>query len=209
MITEAIVGGVLLGLILAVMLGPLFFVLLKVSIHKGFLAGSLIAIGAIISDMILILLCYHGLMQLFNQESFSLIMGAFGGIVLLIMGIHTFIKKPIEFKISVVLNDLKTTSIGWMFLKGFIVNIINPFVIIFWAGIAGVMMLKDHYTSMDVSVFFISVLLTILITDIAKVYLAGRIRMWLKARYLFWINKLAGAGLIIFGLHLLSRIFLA
>ncbi len=55
---EPIFSGFTFGLLLAVMLGPVFFTLLQTSLHEGFKAGVHLAIGVLISDATLIALCY-------------------------------------------------------------------------------------------------------------------------------------------------------
>jgi len=50
---QAVRTGIILGLTLAVLIGPVFFALLQTSIHKGFGAGVLVAIGISASDIFL------------------------------------------------------------------------------------------------------------------------------------------------------------
>ena len=52
--------GMILGLTLAIMLGPAMFSLIQTSIHRGLYRGILLAGGIFLSDFTLVLLCYLG-----------------------------------------------------------------------------------------------------------------------------------------------------
>ena len=57
---ESILNGVISGLVLACLIGPVFFTLLQTSIERGFWSGFFVAIGVSLSDAIYIALCYLG-----------------------------------------------------------------------------------------------------------------------------------------------------
>jgi len=47
---EAVFNGVIYGLVLAVLVGPVFFTLIQTSIERGFKSGVYVAIGISLSD---------------------------------------------------------------------------------------------------------------------------------------------------------------
>ena len=58
--TDPIISGIGLGLVLAMMVGPVFFARIQLSIDKGFVAAVLMALGVVVSDGIYILFAWFG-----------------------------------------------------------------------------------------------------------------------------------------------------
>ena len=67
---EVILNGVLSGIVLAFLIGPVFFTILQTSIERGFGSGALVAVGVSLSDAFYISLTYMGIYQLFDRGSF-------------------------------------------------------------------------------------------------------------------------------------------
>jgi threonine/homoserine/homoserine lactone efflux protein len=51
------------------------------------------------------------------------------------------------------------------------------------------------------------VLGTIFLSDMAKAFLAGRIKHLISNKLLLWVNRIAGAAMILFGLDLIGKVF--
>ncbi len=202
--------GFLLGLTLAILFGPAFFALIQTSINRGFRAGFFMALGIFLSDFTLVVITYFGLTNLIDFEHNHLMLGIIGGIILIILGTITFMRKPAVYndvnaklsRFSYLPNPLK------QILKGFILNMFNPFLLIWWMTI--VVGVSSNYGNDHLSIyaFFSSVLLTVLITDIIKVYISGRLKKIIKPELILWINKFVGILLILFGIILLLRVII-
>jgi len=65
---ELVKNGIFLGLILSVLIGPVFFVLLETSIRRGARDAVLIDIGVLLADVLYLLL----LISVLNKLSFGL-----------------------------------------------------------------------------------------------------------------------------------------
>ena len=93
-------------------------------------------------------------------------------------------------------------------LKGFFINVTNPFIWIFWMGI--VVGFTSSYKAdilMLVS-FFISALGVVFLFDILKIFSAYKIKKYLQTHNIIWINRIAGVGLVVFGIYLVIRTYL-
>ncbi len=200
---EPVLSGVTFGLLLAIMLGPVFFTLLQTSLHEGFKAGVHLALGVLISDATLISICYFFASQLNKLDNFNVTMGWVGGILLIGFGIFNFFRK---IKVKEVDDNKKTVHAKFM-LKGFLLNIINPAVLLFWIGIVSVVSIKEHYTRTHEMMFFSSLLSTVFLTDLLKSYVANRIKNLLKPEVMLWINRIIGIVLVAFGLNMILKIF--
>ena len=204
---EIFLQGVLFGLALTVLVGPIFFALLQTGIEEGFRAGLKVGAGIWSSDLIFIVLCYAGLsyvMELAKWDNFEYYMGTIGGCILMIVGIGGLLGKPIQFEDGKVV--VKKSSSFALWLKGFTINSVNPFTLFFWISAMTSAVLKDELQPSDVFIFFSAILGTVVITDCMKIYLAKWIRTRMNDQYLLWIRRGGGIVFIVFGIALIVRV---
>lgn len=199
MITLSAFGsGVVYGFVLAFMIGPVFFALIQTSIEKGFASGTSMALGIALSDAIYMVIASLGVAVLANNPAFQAWLGLIGGFILLIFGLGNYLKKVKEATTSqaqVPYSNNFIKQIG----KGFLLNGINPFVVIIWFGVGVTVM---NYTVYEKAAFFSGTLLTVLFTDIVKAYTANKLSRWLTPSFMNRMNKLVGIALMIFSIKL-------
>ena len=202
---RVLLQGILLGLTLALLVGPSFFALIQTSIKNGFKSGVALAVGILWSDILCIFLAYLGASQFFSSKEHKLIMGICGGIILIVFGAVNIFQKhpPVQHKNLII----QTINIPLTITKGFFLNILNPFVLIFWVGAVSLVSSKYEFSLFYTIVFFIGTLFVVFSTDIFKSYLALKIREILKPQLLVLLHRLAGIILIAFGLSLIYRVF--
>ncbi|MEL6124126.1 MAG: LysE family transporter [Bacteroidota bacterium] len=202
---QYVIEGLLLGFGLAVLLGPIFIVLVQASIEKGARAGFVAASGIWISDLLFIILSVIFVRRLttyVQDATFLLWVGIIGSLVLMGTGIASFIKQA---KLDFSKVSIRTLDIAGLWTKGFLVNTINPFTLIFWFSTITALVGQRELNTTETWLFCGSILTTIVITDSAKVLGAKLIRRRIDAELLSRINKIAGSALIIFGIVLLVR----
>lgn len=206
----AIAEGIGLGITLAILTGPAFFALLQTSIRNGFKSGIAFAIGVFISDTVLICLSYFGALNLFSDSKNNFIIGIIGGTILMMFGIwNIFQKHPLELEEEE--QEIEKliparTNYYLTVLKGFAINTLNPFVIIFWLGMTGVVSTRYNFSQPHILILFAFTLATVFTTDILKAAGANKITILLKPRLLHWINRIAGIILIICGVSLIGKV---
>ena len=91
----------------------------------------------------------------------------------------------------------------WM--KGFLVNTVNPFTFIFWLGVISTKVIGINMNDTQAFVFISAIMLTIIITDTIKVLGAKAIRGRLESDHIKRISRVAGAALVVFGIVLLYQ----
>lgn len=199
--------GVVLGITLAFLVGPGFVALIQTSIHRGFIHGVQFAIGVVFSDFALIALSYLGALQLLNDADNQFSVGLVGGIILIVFGIVTTTRKSTSIPHSASI-EVKVRSSRFLkyFFKGFFMNIFNPFLLIFWMGMMGLVTSKHGIGSKEVIVFFIGALSTVFLTDLVKCFIAHKIKRFLNVKVLTWLNRIVGILLIVFGIVLIVRV---
>lgn len=200
---EVIVNGVISGIVLAFLVGPVFFTIVQTSIERGFGSGTLVAVGVSLSDTFYISLAYLGIYQLFDNGSFREYLAYFGGMVLLIFGLYYLFIK------SKKLNRHDMTQIRannpWKLIgKGFIINGLSPMVLIFWLGTVGLATTKLGYSTPHKAIpFFASIVSTVFATDVLKAKLADKLRRLLTPVFIRRLNFVLGFVLLLFGLRLI------
>lgn len=201
-----LIEGIILGLTLALFFGfgPALFALLQTTIHRGFISGIILAIGIFLSDLVLVSLCFLGAIQIINKPENTLTFAIISGSILIIFGIVTFTRKEPDPK-SENGEILKKPKAITFLLKGFFLNIANPFVWVFWVGVVVAMTANYGPDIRSIVIFFGAALLTVLLSDVLKCFASYKIKRYLTPRLMHKINQVAGIGLVLFGIFLISR----
>jgi threonine/homoserine/homoserine lactone efflux protein len=208
--TGIFLEGALLGLTLATFFGfgPAFFSLVQTSIHRGFWPAVLLAVGIFINDLLMVVLCLMGTIQIVTEPSNSFWFGTASGLILIIFGLVTYSRKVITEVPENGELPIKVSGPRWFtyVAKGFFMNVVNPFVWIFWIGVVVGVSAKFGGNEKELIYFFGGTLLIVLISDIAKAYASFSIKRFLNMRTIGVFNKITGVGLIGFGLFLIGRV---
>lgn len=207
MLLEDIQAAIPLGFFLSFMIGPVFFVLLETSVLKGFRAAIAFDFGVIVADILFIITAYFSSFQLLENLSNQPGLYVFGGVILLVYGITTFVKK--ENKKA---PEQKSTRINkgylGLFIKGFLLNFINIGVLVFWLGIIIVVSPSLNNNADRIVTFFIAMIVTYFVTDIFKILLAKQLKRKLTAKRIFLVKKALGIIIVICGIVLVTKGFL-
>ncbi|MRG46837.1 lysine transporter LysE [Chitinophaga sp. SYP-B3965] len=203
----AIIAGLGLGMFLSVSVGPVIFAIIKYSISNGFRAGISFALGVSGSDIMFVLLGNLATSFISNLGSYTKTIGVSGGILLILMGIYGLLFK----KVKITTGDerpemFSTRDYAKIWLGGFLMNTLNPGVIIFWLGVC----VANAPTTVSHRVTMYSVCLVfVLAADVLKVFVSDKIRHKLTLTNVIWLNRLAGVCMIVFGLVLLYKVLLS
>lgn len=198
--------GVMLGLTLSILLGPIFVALTQTGIKHGIKAGLSVGTGIWVSDILVISVGWFFIKQLDSMAkhpSFQLWMGMVGGIILITFGILSILNKHKKDDQTKAFSA--RTYFGY-FTKGFAVNFINPFTFVFWLGVMSTYVLGKGINGMETILLFGGIMATIVLTDSLKVILAKLIRSRMKHHHIILFSRIAGVMLIIFGITLFVRV---
>lgn len=198
--------AIVIILLLTFSFGPAFFALINSGIKYGYKTGSFLAIGVIISDFFLCLLVcvlvHFGMANLLHSEKAQTFFAIIGGIILIVFGAFFFKKIPVKTD-DVIEIENQLPSPKLMFLKGFFLNIFNPTVWLLWlANVTAISKTLD-YSILKMIVFFSIVLAAVLLVELFKVKLAGKIKNYLTDKIMMVVNYITGSALMVFGLILI------
>jgi threonine/homoserine/homoserine lactone efflux protein len=195
------------GFLLAFAVGPVFFTLIETSITKGFRAAVFFDLGAMVADIIFILIAFYSTSKILEKVKDDPGLLIFGGGVLIAYGIISYIRTAKSFiKIArehYAVNVKK--NLAGLFLKGFLLNFVNFGVL---AGWIGTIIMANALTSAEngVILFLLTVLVTFFLTDLLKITLAKRLRKKMTPRFTYKTKKWVSIFIIAFLLrHLLPN----
>ncbi|MEZ5009425.1 MAG: LysE family transporter [Chitinophagales bacterium] len=198
---ELIIKGIVAGLAISIMVGPIFFGLIQISVERGIRAGIVFASGIWLSDIFYVYVVQKGFGFIGEDPKFILSFGIIGALILVAFGIGIYmssVKKPLKEEIGV------KNGAGY-FIKGVFINLFNPAVLIIWVGIFSNI---STFKVREQWFFVVSMLSVVAITDILKIVFASQIGSQLNEARLKIVKNTSAVTLASFGLFLLVRTLL-
>jgi threonine/homoserine/homoserine lactone efflux protein len=194
------------GFLLAFAIGPVFFTLIETSITKGFKAAVFFDLGALFSDLLFIIIAFYSTSQILDKLKDDPALLIFGGAVLIAFGVISYIRTSKSF-IKIVREHYSVDTkknLGGLFLKGFLLNFVNFGVLAGW--IATIIIAQATTTHKNGVLFFLStVMITLFLTDLLKIFLAKRVKSNLTPRFIIKTKKMVSVLIIGFGVLLLFQ----
>jgi threonine/homoserine/homoserine lactone efflux protein len=203
---NSLLEGALLGLSLAFLFGfgPAFFALIQTAIQRGFWPAVLLALGIFINDAFIVTLSLMGSSQLFHATDNYKIIGIIGGSLLIIFGLYNINTKPASQNKEQ--NLVKNSPHPLIYIgKGFLLNIANPFVWIFWISLVVGVTARFKAETTQIFTFFASALIVVFLSDIVKSFAASQFKKFATPSVILFIHRIAAIGLIAFGVFLIIR----
>jgi threonine/homoserine/homoserine lactone efflux protein len=205
---EDIFSAIPLGFFLSIMPGAVFFVLLETSVVKGFRAAVAFDLGAILSDIVFILIAYFSSYRLLESIKDEPALFIFGGLIMVTYGIISLLKISKSARNTLVddeARDIIKKNYLSLFAKGFLLNFINIGVLGFWLAIIITWGPQLDLDPKRMMVFFTSVIVSYFAIDVCKILLAKQLRSNLTFKNISKIKKGISIILMIFGLVLVFK----
>jgi threonine/homoserine/homoserine lactone efflux protein len=199
---QSILKGLALGFVLALSVGPIIFTIIKQSLSHGHVGGFSFVSGVWLSDILLVVLSNVFTVLVAELLEYKKDIAYGGSIFLVIMGLYFVFFKKVHLNNTGLgaREAIKKREMARIFASGFLINTLNPGVIVFWLGNATV--LSVTHTMRQRIVIFSVCLLVNMSADVGKVLMAGKLRSRLTQKNLSIINRISGTILIGFGIAL-------
>jgi len=205
---DYILAAIPFGIILAFTVGPVFFVLLETGATKGFKSALIFDFGVILADIFFIVIAFFTTNRLMDKIKDDPNFLIFGGVLLVIYGLISFIKTSKSFR-AIVKEYHKIQfkkNYGKLFLKGFLLNFINIGVLLGWLGF--IIIANSITDSQEGVVVFLTTILTIyFLVDLGKIAVAKNLKNKLTPRRIFKTKKIIALAILGFGVLLLVQGF--
>ena len=230
--------GALMGLTLATIFGfgPAFFLLIQTSISKGFKKALFFDTGVLLSDIIVVALMMLTSIQITLDHSANMMVaGITAGLIIIGFGIFTYYSKPekivarsekksaqlaeVEKKFEKIDQrfdkieekfDIKSEGPRWYVCisKGFVMNIFNPFIWVFWMTTVATVSGSEVYEGNEslVALFFLGTFTTVFAADILKIVGAYSLKRFFTERRMKILNQGTGIVLALCGIALIIRV---
>ncbi len=200
--------AIIIGIILAFMIGPVLFMLLQTSILKGFRAAVVFDLGVVLADIAFVLIAYYGSRSFLEDIKDDPRLFFLGGIILFIYGFVMFLDKRMKgIQEDDRLKVVQKTNYIKLFIEGFLLNFINVGVLAFWLGLVIVITPDIGMDQGKVFRFFGVVILCYFLVDVVKILLAKQLKTKLTPLLIYKIKRGMGIVLMIFGIVLFSKGF--
>ena len=196
---ESLFQGVLLGLGVAVPFGPLNVLILSYalrSIKNAFALG----LGAMSADIFYLLLLLFGLLRFLNSHILQQIIALFGFVFLSFMAFSLLKSKAKALQIK---QNSANESIVKSYFKGFVLNLLNPFIIAFWASVSLIFSQNESKAFMVLGLFVV-----IFAWVFSLSYFVAKFAHKFNARIVRAINLISALIIEYFALLLVYKVFL-
>ena len=198
-----LVSGWLLGLAIALPVGPLITELIRRGLAGGFFQAWQVGLGAAVSHVILVTLTLLGVVALLDRPFWHVLLGVAGVLILGWLGLQAIRAGAAE--------PMKEAGAprGHPFAAGFAIGIGNPITLLWFltAGGALIMGTGAQRTAGLAVAFGASFVLGVLCWDTVMSALSGCGRRWMGRRTLRILNVIAGLVFWGFAARLLVRLF--
>lgn len=197
---DAFIKGLLIGLFMAISVGPTLFAVIRYSINHSYKSGLAFVLGVSVSDIMYVTVANVAAWWLEALQEYQRPIAFGGAVVLIIIGGIGFFRK---YKPQRPSSNKLAAGGGHYFkiwLSGFLINSLNPGVIITWlAAVTATANTSNLYRI----VLFGTCLLLILSIDFLKVFLADGIRRKLTLRRIMYLQKFSAICIFIIGIALM------
>lgn len=191
--------GLITGIMLTVMLGPVTMIILRYGLQVNRLAGIWAAAGTWVSDLIFIALTFWlttAIDDWTQQPGIRLVLFLAGGFGLMLMG--AFLLKVRQKTLNTGDTVVRSSYVR-AYTGGFLVNSLSPFTLFFWLGAA----VFVHMQEASAIWYYTGLMLALAAGDFTKAWLAPKLTFWLKERYVYWIQVVAGILIAGTGLYVM------
>lgn len=205
--TDAVLTGFFLGLVLVFSVGPVIFTLIKLRINYGLATAFYFISGVWVSDVLWIVTANFFSSLLGDIIEYKSQIGIAGSLLLLAMGLYYIFFKKYHTKeeMDAGIQIGKSTNIR-LFIAGFFINTLNPGVVALW--FAAATQTISNTNNEKAVIFGLCITMTVL-ADILKINLAGKLRRKLTHRNIILINKGAGVLFIAFAIALIVGVLVS
>jgi threonine/homoserine/homoserine lactone efflux protein len=199
---EVVVSGWMIGVAIALPVGPVITEIIRRGLRAGFLAAWHVGLGASASHAILVSLTLLGVVALLDRPIWHAILGAAGILVLGYLGVDAFrasTHPPVA--------DGPAPP-GHPFVVGFGIGIANPITLLWFLTVGGGLIAAHSGGGMGrlAVAFGVSFVTGVLCWDTVVAGLAGYGRRWMGAKTLKALNVTAGLVFFGFALRLLWKL---
>jgi len=191
--------GALVGFLASIPLGPVGVLCIQRTINKGKTSGMYSGLGAAAVDMIYALIAVLGLsfvIKFIEEQAIYFQFG--GGLILMFLGVRIFYTNPVH---QIRKHRRKKTNLLEDFFSVVALTLSNPLaVFLFVAAFAGIGVVASKTQVLSSGLLIVGVFGGATLWWAALTGTVNAFRKRFRLKQLWWVNKIAGAAIFIFGI---------
>lgn len=190
--------GLVLGFGVAVPFGPMNILILSYAL-KSFKNAFFLGIGAMSADIFYFFLLIFGILKFLDNEFFNKILAIFGFCFLSYLAFLSIKTKTKNLELK---ESKENEGALKSYIKGFILNLSNPYIISFWLSISSFLSKEKYYLVLGFGLF-----LSILIWVFCLSFFVSKFADKFNAKVLFYINLASALIIEYFAFMLIYKTF--
>jgi threonine/homoserine/homoserine lactone efflux protein len=196
--------GILVGLVIAVPVGPVGIRCVRRTIFEGKLVGLVSGFGAATADAVFGIIAGFGITAVADWLlGYQEWLRGIGGCVLVLIGGNNLRAKP-QAQLD---SPPDPESLSWDFVSTFLLTLANPVTIFAFAGIFAAIGLSGAKATLDrAAILVLGVWVGSLLWWLALSFGLASFARLLEARHLAWVNRASGGILLLSGTALLASL---
>lgn len=196
---ESFVQGLFFGWGAAVPIGPVNVLIMSYAL-RSYKLGAAIGLGAMSTDVFYLLLMSFGVLSVLNIPVLFNILAIFGSIFLLYIAYLTY--KSADNMITQSSNLSESSFVG-CFVKGMLLNLVNPYVIGFWLSVS-----SFTAKTSNVSLSLAGLVLAISIWILGLPIMVAKSKRFISQNVAKWFAYISAVLMAIFAIMLLFNTFI-
>jgi len=201
-----LIKGILVGFLASIPLGPVGVLCIQRTINKGRLSGMFSGMGSATVDAFFALVAALGLTYIINFiEEQQFYIQLIGGVVLIVVGARIFYANPIK---QIRRHRRRKNKLIEDYFSVLFLTLSNPVAIfLFVAAFAGIGIVSSNDSTLDSSFIVIGVFFGAMFWWLTLTFLVDLFRKRFRLKQLWWINKIAGVIVVVFGVAAMLSVF--
>lgn len=193
-----VINGLITGLILQLAIGPVFFFIFNIALHRTLTDGLLAVFAVTLVDYLYIILAILGVARLLEKKRAKSIIGFISSIVLILFGLVMVLSAKSLLNDGSIGESLESDYFS-SFSSAFILTLSSPLTIVFWTGLFAAKAIEQNYQKKQLWIFGLSaglptlLFLGLLITGLQF------IKTSIPLVYIRGMNTLVGLVLVTYG----------
>jgi len=208
LIIEYITKGIIVGIAVTAPVGPLGVLCIQRTINRGVFSGLVTGFASALADIMYAIIAGFGVSVIADfLDANQVMIRIIGGIIVVVLGIRIYLSNPAkQYRRQ---KTQKRTYISDL-ISGFLITITNPVVIVVFGAVFASLGLDKVESGKSVIITIVGVFAGAIGWWLFLTTFVNIFRAKINFRKLWWINKITGSFVTIFGLGIIiSTLFIA
>jgi len=192
-----LVKGILIGLLMSFPFGAMGMLCIQRTINSGRISGFLSGMGVAAGDTIYAVIAGFGasfIVHFIEERQF--VFQILGSAIIILLGINVFLSNPVK-KFRFRRNEEKKYK--WHFFSSFLLALTNPFILFAFVAVFTTLNLFDRDSFMPALTIILGIFAGATTSWFLLSSVVNHFRAKFRLRRIYWLNKIAGFVIFIFG----------